>query len=141
VKLVLQRQQESVLSTQGELTAEQGHLCFTLERPGEQFPTEFHRIPAGKYSILIYPSPHFQRLMPLLAVPGHVGIEIHWGNIPGASQGCILVGLENGEDAIFHTRDAFDFLFPPIENAVHAEGCSIEVLDVERADSAQWPNG
>ena len=71
--------------------------------------------------------------MPLLMdVPGHQGIEIHWGNYPDSSRGCILVGMSQSMDgdkpAIWNTRAAFDSLFPEIEGA-QAEGCTISVID------------
>jgi hypothetical protein len=68
--------------------------------------------------------------MPLLVdVPGHSNIEIHFGNFPADSRGCILVGVEKGVDVLFHSRDAFNALFPMIEVAVNHEGCEIEVVD------------
>ena len=80
-----------------------------------------------------YDPPHFGRIMPLLMdVPGHQGIEIHWGNYPDNSRGCILVGMSQSMDgdkpAIWNTRAAFDSLFPEIEGA-QAEGCTISVID------------
>jgi Family of unknown function (DUF5675) len=71
--------------------------------------------------------------MPLLKdVPGRNYIEIHFGNTPGASEGCILIGKTKGRDEIFFTRAAFDELFPLIQNAVEntPEGCSIDIFDV-----------
>lgn len=128
MKLVLQRSTETPLSTIGDLSIDGVHQVFTLERAGEQFPSDYHRIPAGPYEIVLYDSPHFGRKMPMLK--GLEGpIEIHWGNVPGASHGCILVGIEKGEDAVYHSRDAFDFLFPQIFRAVNAEGCFIVILD------------
>lgn len=107
------------------------HFGWTLERPGSQYKSMYHRIPAGKYPISIYDSPHFGRQMPLLRVPGHNYIEIHWGNVPSASEGCILIGKQKGKDTIFFTRQAFDELFPAIQTAVEqsVDGCSIEVFD------------
>ena len=140
MKLLLQRQLETAISTQGHLAINGVHECFTLERPGPQFQSDYHRIPAGTYKVILYDSPHFGRLMPLLLdTPDCDKCEIHWGNIPGASHCCILVGVEKGVDEIFHTRDAFNTLFPMVEAAVQGEGCEIEVVDVQPSDSA-WPN-
>lgn len=131
MRLALYRQVESFISTVGELFCDGMHFGWTLERPGSQYPAMYHRIPAGKYPISIYDSPHFGRPMPLLRVPGHNYIEIHWGNVPSASEGCILVGKQKGKDTIFFTRQAFDEIFPPIQAAVEqsVEGCSIEIFD------------
>src|SRR6266436_1567287 len=132
MKLLLQRQFETPLSTQGHLAINGVHQVWTLERPSPQFQSDYHRIPAGTYNIVLYDSPHFGRKMPLLLdTPDCDKCEIHWGNVPGASHCCVLVGVEKGVNIIFHTRDAFDALFPLIEVAVNHEGCEIEVLDSE----------
>jgi len=134
MNLALQRHIETPLSTQGHLGVNGVHECWTLEPPGPQFQAKYHRIPAGIYKVELYASPHFGRMMPLLKdTPGCDKCEIHWGNVPGASHCCILVGVEKGINIIFHTRDAFDTLFPLIEVAVNHEGCEIEVIDPEPA--------
>lgn len=127
VNLALYRQVESAISTQGELFIDGNHAAYTLERPATG---QYQRIPAGTYKVVLYNSPHFGRPMPLLQdTPGCPYCEIHWGNVPGASHCCILVGKQKGEDTIWFTRDAFDNLFPAIAQAVGAEGCQISVFD------------
>jgi len=137
MNLVLQRQTKSPQSTQGEMTLDDQHVCWTLERPLPEYPADFHCIPAGTYPISLYPSPHFGRLMPLLAVPGHSGIEIHYGNYPLDSKGCILVGKEKSQDAVWHSREMFAELFPVIQAAIEGEGCSIEIRDIFVPDNAE----
>ncbi len=129
--MTLQRGTAEEQSIHGELFIGGAHACFTLERKGVQ-------IPAGVYEVGLYPSPHFQRLMPILKnVPGRADILIHWGNYPQNSDGCILVGeqrdLSTGE--IFNTQKQFQALFPVIEAAVETEGCEIEVLDAHTTTS------
>src|SRR5712664_2040049 len=131
MRLVLQRQTENSICTMGEIQINGFFSAWTLERQGPQFPSDFHRIDAGIYPITIYPSPHFGRPMPLLTVPGHQWIEIHYGNWPRNSHGCILVGSQRGENLLYNTKLKFDELFPVIEAAVStAEGCDIQVLDI-----------
>jgi len=132
VNLALYRQTETAVSTLGELFCDGKHACFTLERPGEQFESDFHRIPAGTYKVSIYASPHFGRPMPLLRdTPTCPYCEIHWGNVPGCSEGCILVGKAKGKDVIYSTREAFDALYPAIQQGVEqtVEGCTIQIFD------------
>lgn len=128
MRLSLYRQTTSSISTQGELFRDGQHQAFTLERPATG---QYHRIPAGVYPVELYDSPHFGRKMPLLVgTPGCPFCEIHWGNVPGASHCCILIGRTKGQDAIYFTRDAFDDLFPILEAALLTpEGCSIQVVD------------
>jgi len=91
-------------------------------------------IPLGRYTVTLWNSPHFGRMMPLLqGVPGRSSIEIHWGNDVEDTRGCILVGdacdVEHME--IFHTRKKFDELFPAIKEAVENEGCWIVIEDAQ----------
>jgi hypothetical protein len=108
----------------GELTIEGAHVVWTLERVGVQIPT-------GRYQLTLYPSPHFKRVMPLLVdVPGRSMIEIHFGNVPGASDGCILVGDPQDPTTgdVLNSVKAFNALFPVIEGAIESgEGAWITV--------------
>jgi Family of unknown function (DUF5675) len=125
MEIILQRGTPTSKSIPGEMFIQGQHAAYTLERPGVC-------ILAGRYKVGLYPSPHFGRLMPILEnVPSRQDILIHWGNYPTDSEGCILVGKQRdlGADEIFQTRAMFDELFLPIQAAVEAEGCFIEVLD------------
>lgn len=54
-------------------------------------------IPRGRYRIIMTKSPRFGRELPeLLAVPGFQSIRIHAGNTSKNTEGCILVGLSDG---------------------------------------------
>jgi hypothetical protein len=76
-------------------------------------------IPAGQYGIAVYDSPHAGHLLPiLLGVPGRDFVEIHSGNCPSDSKGCILLGLSRIGDTIGASRAAFDLVFPCIEASV-----------------------
>jgi hypothetical protein len=129
--MILQRQTETPLSTQGEIVSDGAFMAWSLERPGPQFESDYHRIPAGTYDITMYSSPHFGRMIPLLMnVPGRSNIEIHYANYPGDLKGCIGVGMQQGKDAIYNSRMKFDEIEPIIEQACKTEGCSIEIRDI-----------
>ncbi len=50
-------------------------------------------IPYGRYKVVSYYSPKFDRIVPLLQSVKHfTAIEIHSGNTPEHTAGCILVG-------------------------------------------------
>ena len=107
----------------GEMTCDGVRACYTLERAGVQ-------IPEGTYQVVLYNSPHFGREMPLLLnVPGRTFIELHTGNVPGASDGCIIVGQvqDPSTGELFNSTPAFLALFQAIEGAVEHEGCTITV--------------
>jgi hypothetical protein len=129
IDLLLQRQSASPIRTMGEMTIGGAFAAWTLERPLIMYPSQWNAVPAGTYPISLYPSPRFQRLMPLLDVPGHSGIEIHWGNWPANSHGCILVGTMKDDNILYNTREKFDWLFPIIQAAVNTEGCQITITD------------
>jgi hypothetical protein len=124
LEMVIQRGIPTATSIPGEMFIEGRHVCWTLERADVA-------IPAGTYQVTLYASPHFERLMPLLNdVPGRSEIEIHWGNFPPDSRGCILVGEAASVDAIWKTQDAFRSLFPAIEGSVRSgEGCWCTIHD------------
>jgi Family of unknown function (DUF5675) len=134
VNLTLRRSVYLPAGTLGHLSVNGEQQYSTLEPPAPQFAAAFHAIPAGTYKVVLYPSPKFGRMMPLLeGIPGRSEIEIHWGNFPEDTKGCILIGTSQSVDAesrpaIWNTRAAFDSLFPDIEGA-QTEGCTISVID------------
>jgi Family of unknown function (DUF5675) len=134
MRMVLQRQTQSQLCTMGEIQIGGAFSAWTLERQGPQFVASYHRAPAGIYKVTLYPSQKFRRIMPLLNdVPGCSDCEIHWGNWPWNSHGCILIGTMKGDNCLYNTREKFAELFPVIEAAVHTEGVDIEILDIPTA--------
>lgn len=90
-----------------------GFACSTLENQALCIPT-------GTYFLTVYDSPHAGHPVPLLQdVPGRTEIEIHCGNYPCDSKGCILVGeMVDIEGMLQESQLAFDRLFPLIDSAV-----------------------
>lgn len=81
-------------SVPGHLKVDGLSECFTLERAGVE-------IPVGEYHIRLVTSPHMQRELPQLEnVPGRTEIDIHSGNIPADSKGCVLVGQSRTNDGM-----------------------------------------
>lgn len=84
----------------GRLTTE-GFECFTLEN-------QELSIPAGSYQVSSYQSPRFgQRVPILLDVPGRSEIEIHKGNYPSDSRGCIIVAAHCTGGTVEWSEKAF----------------------------------
>lgn len=120
MNLALTRKWFTGKSTIGELTVDGELYCYTLEDvvrdtkiPGET------AIPAGGYDVVITMSARFKKRMPLLLnVPGYEGVRIHCGNFAKDTEGCILVGLNRGEDSIMDSKLAYAGLFKKIDEAL-----------------------
>jgi hypothetical protein len=126
--LTLERFKFTDKSTIGSLAIDGADFCWTLELPiGDGGPGS--AIPAGTYKVVTYPSPKFERLMPLLMdVPGRSTIEMHWGNEPENTDGCILLGNSMpGEDFIGNSRQAFDDFWEKAQGPMEAGDCTIVV--------------
>jgi hypothetical protein len=131
VELTVKRDLKSPKGTMGILLVDGRQSGVTLELPiRDGMPGS--AIPCGRYQVVLYNSPHFGRVMPLLfGVPNRTEIEIHWGSDVVDTRGCILIGNERDTNTleIFHTRNKFDELFPAIEESVENSGCWITVGD------------
>lgn len=136
MKLTVTRRWASRYSTIGELDVNGVFECFTLEdvvrATGVKIPGQT-AIPAGTYRMIVNQSRRFGRPMPLLCdVPGFSGVRIHSGNTAHDTEGCILVGAFREEDAVLHSRIAYERLFAKIMRAAASgEAMSVEVIDGE----------
>lgn len=74
-------------------------------------------IPTGTYSLMWHVSPHLgNATVPMLVdVTGRTEILIHWGNVEGCSEGCILCGTVRDGDAIDATQTACQTLYAKIK--------------------------
>lgn len=124
MELTLNRLPESNGGIPGTITCNPPFSCSTLENPALC-------IPAGTYSLTVYDSPHAGHPVPLLQdVPDRDEIEIHCGNYPCDSKGCILVGsMVDTTGMLQDSRDTFDRLFPLIYSSVErGEPVTLQVL-------------
>lgn len=100
--------------TIGDLYIDGNLFCQVMEdqvRPaGEKVPGQT-AIPAGRYEVRLTYSTRFRKVLPqLMRVPMFEGIRIHPGNGPADTEGCLLLGKEQG-DIVAHSRDTFnDFM-------------------------------
>jgi hypothetical protein len=118
-------------STTGILVTPVGTNFFTLEDPrrpnGVKVPGATC-IPAGRYGVVMAWSDRFKRSMPrLLDVPGFDGIEIHGGNTPADTAGCILVGLHLGDDRVDSSRMVFEPFVAELVGAIAKHDVFIEI--------------
>ncbi|MEM7013391.1 MAG: DUF5675 family protein [Verrucomicrobiota bacterium] len=133
MQLTLKRKIYTTESTIGELSVDGKFQCYILEdavRP-EKIKGET-AIPAGSYGIIVTQSPRFGRLLPLLEdVPNYEGVRIHPGNTAADTEGCLLPGKSKGTDFVGFSRDAFNALFPEINDAYKkGQKVSIEIVEM-----------
>ena len=132
--LLLHRLSQTAYATFGTLSdGENRQLCVTLERPWVSNEHDISCIPAGTYPLVRYHSPKRGYDVWLLDdVPNRDAIEIHIGNVPKDTDGCILVGSHFGETikgyGIIESKKAFDLLMQ--RTAGESDG-SITITDPE----------
>lgn len=118
MKLEVKRRWFTGKSTIGELWVNGERFSFTLEPETREDEVKPRAIPEGVYGVEIGWSPRHQRMIPIVeGVPGFVGIEIHVGNFPRDTEGCLLVGGSKGEDEVGESAAAFSELFALMERA------------------------
>jgi len=78
-------------------------------------------IPTGRYQVTKYFSPKHHMDVPLVNnVPGYAGVEIHVGNFPQDTDGCLLLGTSTGADEVLNSKAAIDVFYPQFFAAVAA---------------------
>lgn len=123
----LTRKIYSNLSTIGEFEFD-GFECWILE------PTRRKNggpvcIPPGSYKVEIRDSfKHKMKVPGLLNVPGRTDIEIHIGNYPKDTLGCLLPGKEKAVDFVGKSKEAFEELYPKVEQACKEGDVFINVI-------------
>ena len=127
MKFTLERFSYGIKSTQGQLLVDGAPQCYTLELPYTDGKPG-SAIPEGTYPVTVYPSPKFGRLMPLIiGIPGRSQIELHWGNTPADTDGCVLLGKTTSADFIGESREAFDEFWAKVQGALEAGGVTITI--------------
>jgi hypothetical protein len=97
-KVTIYREYPGNHCTSGYLAVNDQIIAYTLERPWADNAQNISSIPAGTYpGTLRYDHSDFWRVE-LQNVPGRTNVQIHVGNEPSQSKGCILVGLQLGSD-------------------------------------------
>lgn len=76
-------------------------------------------IPHGHYQVKMLQSKRFARMLPhILNVPDFSAIEIHTGNTPTDTHGCVLVGKSIVNNDLFLSKAALGELFEEFGDAI-----------------------
>jgi hypothetical protein len=117
LELFVNRETFTDFSTIGELLVGDQHFCWTLEPQWRTDDVKPRAIPEGRYPLKRRWSQEHKRDVPGVEnVPGFSDVEIHWGNFPGDTKACTLVGKTKGPhpDFIGSSKVAFDLLFDKV---------------------------
>lgn len=93
-RLILTRYEKTQEATFGRLTLPDGTVLQTLELPDRGNARKISAIPAGCY--ICEDNTGAKYGYRLRDVPGRNDVLIHAGNVPGETEGCILVGRSRG---------------------------------------------
>jgi len=131
MELTLNRIYLTDVSTMGDMLVDGVEECSTLELPVRDGLVG-SAIPPGRYQVTIAFSPRFQRNMPLLvAVPFRSAIEIHMGDYPHNTEGCVLLGRYDPAHLDQLTpgssTPAFTAFYAKVEAAASAGECWLTV--------------
>lgn len=75
------------------------------------------RIPAGTYRAHTRTDGHLGWRIELEGVPGRTNIQIHRGNYPGDTTGCILVGTSQDTNRVWDSPEAMKLLKEKVGSA------------------------
>lgn len=124
IVITVTRTATTSISTSGTLTLSvDGEPQFGSDSL-EPAPTGlFPSIPTGTYPAELYASPHFggMRVLLLANVPGRTGIEIHPGNTPQDTKGCILPGTSIGPNRVANSRSAFNRIIQIVNQTIRSD--------------------
>jgi hypothetical protein len=108
--MILQRDDQNATRTLGTIGDSAGVLAQTLELPWNNNAPDASCIPAGTYLCTLRWSPeHAMNLYWITGVPNRADVEIHWGNFPSNTLGCVLVAESRDPDGtdVDNSKTAF----------------------------------
>lgn len=97
-KLTIARKYSDANCTSGYLAVDDKIVAYTLEKPWLGNAPLISAIPDGSYGGIIRYDHSDSWRIELTGVPGRDHVQIHTGNTPDDTEGCILIGLTLGDD-------------------------------------------
>jgi len=93
--------------------------CWILEPPERRNGSDIVCIPSGTYKVIMRWSEKNKMEVPgIEGVPNRTDIEIHPGNYPKDTQGCLLPGKTHQVDFVSDSKETCSVLFPLIKEAI-----------------------
>ncbi len=109
---------ESVASIYGEVFLDEELICLSMELPWRGNQNEISSIPAGAYAAILRQEKERDHgfTIELQAVPKRTNVQLHVGNVPKDSVGCVLLGnravlgknkIQDSRNAVLKLKEAF----------------------------------
>jgi hypothetical protein len=118
------RKEETEQATMGEIYVDGEQIGYSLEQPWKKNRKSESCIPPGKYKAYIRDSETSRRdysLIQLIDVFNRDYIQVHIGNYPEDTAGCILPGKDKGENAVWYSQDAYEEIMSKIDQTRELE--------------------
>jgi hypothetical protein len=113
------RQTCDAVSTQSTVLLDSQPFGYGLEPRMDQSQGKPYAVPEGTYRVMLAFSERFGELTPhVLGVPGFDAVEIHPGNKPADTHGCLLIGLTEAPDWVGTSRVAFEKLMGLLQDPI-----------------------
>lgn len=96
--LTVARKHKNTSCTSGYLAVNDKIIAYALERPWKGNAPLISSIPDGNYGGVLRYDHSDQWRIELTGVPGRSSVQIHTGNTTDDTEGCILIGLQLGDD-------------------------------------------
>ncbi len=146
VDITVERTSVSAHSTQGTITASNGKQSYSahsLEPPGKADPkgNGTSSMKAGTYSAYVrsaesssahkYDSIQLKGNIPGKDGKGHQDVQVHRGNTPSDTKGCVVVGTTQGANSVGHSETALNGIMGVITATQKADQKSGETTTIK----------
>lgn len=123
-KITIKRKEETDQATMGEISVNGEEVGSTLEQPWNDNQEGRSCIPPGRYTAYIRDSSSSRwgyNPIQLVNVFNREYIQIHIGNYPKDTRGCILPGKSKGDNAVWNSGDAYKEIMEKIDQTKEIE--------------------
>jgi hypothetical protein len=111
----------------GVLYANNNQLCYSLELPWKDNQNNISCVPVGSYRAITRADGNLGWRIELLLVPNRTRVELHVGNYPSNSIGCVLLGMAWAPNSVTSSVAARIKLKQAYEDAGSPSGIMVKI--------------